>query len=175
MTESLDRQGAYARDMRAKGLLEPSLEMAGRLAEDADRLGQTHGKAVTALQDAEVLSGRLGREGFQSYEADAAIKEARRAIKEGNYARALEHVDRAQSAFARRRNAREALAKAIAETQRQVELLKAADFPMLPDVQEVLGRAEREFRQGNYSGSSEDLRIATVLLSQAPAASRPAS
>ena len=175
VTESLDRQVAYARDMRSKGLLEPSLEMAGRLAEDADRLGQTHGKAVTALQDAEVLSGRLGREGFQSYEADAAIKEARRAIKEGNYARALEHVDRAQSAFARRRNAREALAKAIAETQRQVELLKAADFPMLPDVQEVLGRAEREFRQGNYSGSSEDLRIATVLLSQAPAASRPAS
>ncbi len=175
VTESLDRQVAYARDMRAKGLLEPALEMAGRLAEDADRLAQTHGKALTALQDAEVLSERLGREGFQSYEADAAIKDARRAIKEGHYTRALEHVDRAQSAFARRRNAREALAKSLADTQRRVELLKAAEFPMLPDVQEVLGRAEREFRQGNYSGSSEDLRIATVLLSQAPADSRPAS
>jgi hypothetical protein len=42
---------------------------------------------------------------------------------------------------------------------------------MLPDVQEVLGRAEREFRQGNYSGSSEDLQIATVLLSHASRAS----
>ncbi|HII40839.1 MAG TPA: hypothetical protein HA326_06455, partial [Thermoplasmata archaeon] len=108
-------------------------------------------------------------------EADAAIKDARRALKEGNYVRALEHVDRAHGAFVRRRNAREALAKSLAETQRRVELLNNADFPMLPDVQEVLGRAEREFRQGNYSGSSEDLQIATVLLSQGsrPAAPRP--
>jgi len=38
-----------------------------------------------------------------------------------------------------------------------------------------LGRAEREFRQGNYSGSSEDLQIATVLLTQTskPAVARP--
>lgn len=166
VTERLERQIAYARDMRAQGLLEPALEMAARLAEDADRLSETHAKAITALQDAEVLYSRLGREGFQSYEADAAIKDARRALKEGNYTRAMEHVDRAQAAFARRRNAREALAKALVETQRRIELLKPTEFPMLPDVQEVLGRAEREFRQGNYSGSSEDLRIATVLLSQ---------
>ena len=53
--------------------------------------------------------------------------------------------------------------------------MKAGDFPMLPDVREVLGRAEREFRQGNYSGSSEDLRIATVLLTQTPRFSRPSS
>lgn len=172
VTERLERQIAYARDMRAKGLLEPALEMAARLAEDANRLSDSHTKALTGLQDAEILYQRLAREGFQSYEADAAIKDARRALKEGNYTRSLEHVERAQSAFARRRNAREALAKALADTQHRVELLQAAAFPMLPDVQEVLGRAEREFRQGNYSGSSEDLRIATVLLSQTPRSPR---
>ena len=168
VTERLERQIAYARDMRAKGIIEPALQMASRLAEDAERLNESHGRALTALQDAEVVATRLGREGFQSYEADAAIKDARRALKEGSYTRALEHVDRAHAAFARRRDAREALASALAETQKRIELLRSADFPMLPDVQEVLGRAEREFRQGNYSGSSEDLRIATVLLSQAP-------
>jgi len=42
----------------------------------------------------------------------------------------------------------------------------------MPDIQEVLTRAEREFQQGNFSGSSEDLRIATVLLGQA---ARPAT
>ncbi len=166
VTEGVERQIAYARDMRAKGILEPALEMALRLEGDASRLAESHGRAVTGLEDAEVLYARLAREGFQSYEADAAIKDARRALKEGNYTRALEHIDRAHSAFARRRNAREALAKALAETQKRIEMLEAVDFPMLPDVQEVLGRAEREFRQGNYSGSSEDLRIATVLLSQ---------
>lgn len=170
VTEGLERQIGYARDMRAKGKLEPALQMAARLRGEANRLFDAHAKAVTGLQDAEVLYTRLGREGFQSYEADAAIKDARRAVKEGNYTRALEHVDRAQAAFARRRNAREALAKALTDTQRRIDLMNAVEFPMLPDVQEVLGRAEREFRQGNYSGSSEDLRIASVLLSQAPKA-----
>lgn len=174
ITDGVERQIAYARDMRSKGLLEPALAMAARLSAEADRLSEAHGKALTGLEDAEVLYSRLEREGFQSYEADAAIKDARRALKEGNYTRALEHVERAHSAFARRRNAREALAKALVETQKRIELLEAADFPMLPDVQEVLGRAEREFRQGNYSGSSEDLRIATVLLSQAARPSRGA-
>lgn len=172
VTEGLERRMARAREMRAKGLLEPALTMARRLVEDADRLADAHAKAVTGLQDAEVLYGRLGREGFESYEAEAAIKDARRAYNEGNYSRTLEHVDRAHSAFARRRNAREALAKALAETQKRIELLKVTDFPMLTDVREVLGRAEREFRQGDYSGSSEDLRIATVLLGQAPKGDR---
>ncbi len=166
VTERIERQVTYARDMRTKGLLEPCLEMAKRLEADTAHLAESHRKAVTGLQDAEVLYSRLEREGFHSYEADAAIKDARRALREGNYVRAVENVERAHGAFVRRRNAREALAKALADTQKRVELLKAAEFPMLPDVQEVLGRAEREFRQGNYSGSSEDLQIATVLLSQ---------
>lgn len=167
VTERIERQLAYAREMRRKGLLEPCLEMAMRLEGDTAHLAESHTRAVTGLQDAEVLYSRLEREGFHSYEADTAIKDARRALKEGNYVRAQEHLDRAHAAFVRRRNAREALATALAQTQKRVELLRAAEFPMLPDVQEVLGRAEREFRQGNYSGSSEDLQIATVLLSQA--------
>ncbi len=54
------------------------------------------------------------------------------------------------------------------ETESQLtavrEQLTGAEVPFLPDVQELLGRAEREFRRGNYSGSSEDLQIATILL-----------
>lgn len=166
VTERLERQVSYARDMRAKGLLEPCLEMAERLMEDTSRLAESYAKATTGLADAEVLYSRLSREGFHSYEADTALKDARAALKEGSYARAQEHVDRAHGAFVRRRNAREALGKALAETQRRVEMIRGVDFPMLPDVQEVLSRAEREFREGNYSGSSEDLQIATVLLGQ---------
>lgn len=171
VTDRLERQVTYARDMRSKGLLEPCLEMAERLMEDTSRLSESHAKALTGLKDAELLYSRLTQEGFHSYEADSALKDARRALREGSYGRALEHVERAHGAFVRRRNAREALAKALAETQRRVELIRAVDFPMLPDVQEVLTRAEREFRSGNYSGSSEDLQIATVLLGQA---SKPA-
>ncbi len=166
VTERIERQVAFARDMLARGMIEPALSMAKRLHDDSVTLGDAHHRTATGLADVEVLYSRMVREGFQSYEAEAAIKEARLAVKEGNYTRALEHLDRTHVAFARRRNAREALAKALEGTRRRVEILSNVEFPFLSDVQEVLGRAEREFRQGNYSGSSEDLQIATVLMTQ---------
>lgn len=168
VTEHLEAQIAFARDMLEKGIIVPALEMTRRLADEAVALGQAHREAATGLADAEAIYAKLEREGFHSYEADAAIKDARRAVKEGSYGRALEHLQKAHAAFVRRRNAREALAKALEDTQRRVASLQEAQFPLLPDVREVLGRAEREFRQGNYSGSSEDLQIATVLLSREP-------
>jgi len=175
VTERIERQIAFARDMLGRGMIGPALSMSKRLRDDSVALGDVHHRAATGLADAEVLYSRMVREGFHSYEAEAAIKEARHALKEGAYTRTLEHLDRAHAAFARRRNAREALARAIEETRARIQTLSGADFPFLPDVQEVLGRAEREFRQGNYSGSSEDLQIATVLLTQTskPAVARP--
>src|SRR3970282_1185572 len=104
------------------------------------------------------------REGFHSYEADTAIRDARKALREGSYARALEHLQPAHAAFVRRKNVRQTLAKAIEETRARVVQLQDAGLPFIPDVQELLGRAERELRDGNFSGSSEDLRIATLLL-----------
>src|SRR6266699_2475351 len=131
------------------------------------------GEATKGLADAEVLYSRLQREGFQSYDADVALRDARRAVREGNYARAKEHLERALQAFLRRTNAKQALAKAIVETQTRSKLLQGSGLTFLPDSQDVLGRAEREFAGGNYAGSSEDLRLATVLLDQATRAPGP--
>jgi hypothetical protein len=173
VTERIDRQIAFARDMLSKAMIPASLEMARRLAEEAVALGEAHVKASTAISDADVLYARLVREGFHSYEADAAIKDAKRAFREGSYARVLEHVEKAHEAFSKRRNAREALARALEETRKRVIALQDTRYPLLPDVQEILGRAEREFRHGNYTGSTEDLQIATVLLSRAAKAATP--
>lgn len=167
VTERIEKQIAYAREMLAKGLIEPASAMSRRLVEEAASLGEDHAKASTSLADAELLYLRLQREAFQSYEADAALRDARRALRQSNYAGVKEFVDRAQEAFARRRNAREALAKAISDTRKRIAILSDRQVPLLSDIQEVLGRAEREFSEGNFSGSSEDLQLATVLLSQA--------
>src|SRR5437867_11042354 len=129
--------------------------------------------ASTTLSDVECLSGRLLREGFHSYAADAALRDARRTIREGSYDRAIEHLERALQAFARRTNARASLGKSIEETRTRVRLLAGSGLSFMPDIQEVLGRAEHEFQQGNYSGSSEDLRIATVLLDRVTRAPTP--
>lgn len=163
-TDRIESQLEIANDMLAKGLIDPGASMIRRLSKEAEALGQTYGNAVTGLADAEVLYAQLQKEGFHSYEADAAIRDARRSIREGNYARAMEHLEKAHAAFVRRRNVREALAKAIEETRTRVVVLKDSGLPFIQDVQELLRRAEREFQDGNYSGSSEDLRIATLLL-----------
>jgi hypothetical protein len=164
LTQVLEEQMRMARDMIGRGLIEPGAAMAIRLRGEAKLLGDRYRKATTTLKDADVLYGRLQAEGFHSYEADAALRDARRSLREGGYARAIEHLERALLAFARRTNARAALAKAIEDTRQRVRLLEGRGLTFMPDIQEVLGRAEREFYHGNYSGSSEDLRIATVLL-----------
>ncbi len=173
VTERVETQLAFVRNMLDKGIVPPALEMSRRLAEEAVALGKAHDEAATGLADAETIYAKLVGEGFHSYQADAAIKDARRAVREGSYARALEHLDKAHAAFVRRRNAREALAKALEETRKRISALQESQVPLLPDGREVLTRAEREFRDGNYSGSSEDLQIATVLLGKGTRAESP--
>ena len=164
LTVSVELQAKMARDLLDRGLIEPAAAMATRLHVETKSLGDQYRKATTTLSDAEILYSRLQREGFHSYEADAALRDARRCLREGSYARSIQHLERALQAFARRTNARASLAKAIEETRTRVKLLAGGGLSFMPDIQEVLGRAEREFHQGNYAGSSEDLRIATVLL-----------
>ena len=165
-TERLERHIEAAWASLARGLIEPGIDMARRLSKEAEALGGEYRAATTGIQDAEILYAQLTREGFHSYDAETAVRDARKALREGSYRRALDHLERANAAFVKRRNVRETLAKAIAETRARVQVLGEKRLPFLPDVQELLGRAEREFRDGNYSGSSEDLRIATLLLGQ---------
>jgi hypothetical protein len=163
-TERLERQLELAKEILARGMIESGVTVAKRIAKETEGLEDLFRAATTRLADAEILYGQLNRQGFHSYDAETAMRDARKSIREGNYARAIEHVQRAHGAFVRRQNVREALAKAIEETRSQVATLERSGLPFIPDVQELLGRAEREFRDGNYSGSSEDLRIATLLL-----------
>ena len=174
-TERLERHIEAAWASLARGLIEPGIDMARRLSKEAEALGGEYRAATTGIQDAEILYAQLTREGFHSYDAETAVRDARKALREGSYRRALDHLERANAAFVKRRNVRETLAKAIAETRARVQVLGEKRLPFLPDVQELLGRAEREFRDGNYSGSSEDLRIATLLLGQSgkPAGPNP--
>jgi len=167
LTERHEGQTKMARDLLAKGLIEPGSAMATRLMREVMSFGETYRKATTGLADAEVVYGRLKGEGFRSYDADVALEDTRTAVRKGNYARAIEHLERAFEAFQRRTNAGQTLAKSIFETQARIEGLQGSGLSFLPDIQDVLARAEREFAGGNYSDSSEDLRLATVLLDQA--------
>ncbi len=164
LTQSIEADVKIARDHLGRGSIETAAAITSKLQVETKSIGDKYRKATTTLADAELLYSRLQREGFHSYEADAALREARRAIREGSYGRSISHLERALQAFARRTNVRGALAKSLEETRTRVRFLAGSGLSFMPDIQEVLERAEREFKKGNYGGSSEDLRIATVLL-----------
>ncbi len=164
LTAPLEGQMRMAREALESGLIEPAAAMATRLRGEVASLDAVYREATHGLADAELLYARLQREGFQSYEADAAMRDARRSIREGKYARGVDHVDRVLRAFARPANAREAHARALDETRTRALLLQGNGFGFFPETQEIIARAEREFQRGNLLESSEDLRIATVLL-----------
>jgi len=166
LTNGVEADLKSAREMLDKGSIEASIAVAVRIQGELEVIGNSYRKATTGIADAEILYGRLQREGFHSYEAEVALRDAKRSVREGNYARAVEFLERALHAFARRTNAREALGRAIEETRKRAQFLRGSGLSFLPDIQEVLTRAEREFQNGNFVGSSEDLRIATVLLDQ---------
>ena len=167
LTNGVEADLKNAREMLDQGLIEASNAITIRIRGELEVLGNSYRKATTGIADAEILYGRLQREGFHSYEAEVALRDARRSVREGNYPRAVEYLERALHAFGRRTNAREALGRAIEEARKRAQFLRGtAGLSFLPDIQEVLTRAEREFQSGNFVGSSEDLRIATVLLDQ---------
>src|SRR5439155_496167 len=78
LTHEVETQVKMARDMLDRGLIEPAAAMASRLQDDVKSIAEHYRKASTTLADAETLYGRLQREGFHSYAADAALRDARR-------------------------------------------------------------------------------------------------
>src|SRR6059036_39280 len=150
----------------ALGDAEGATKVASEIDAKATLLKNLYLDTTKSFDATEAQMSYLRGEGVLTNEADVALRDTRRSIREGNYARAIEYLEQALHAFARRTNAREALGRAIEETRKRVQFLRGSGLTFLPDIQEVLTRAELEFHQGNFVGSSEDLRIATVLLDQ---------
>ena len=70
----------------------------------------------------------------------------------------------ARRALGKRLELRDRLARTIEETKRKVEQLRAIGTDYANDVEEMVLRAEREFENGDFATSSEDLKIATLLI-----------
>src|SRR2546421_159739 len=165
-TSELEQSLHEATRQLALGDAEGATKVANEIEEKATLLRKLYIDTTKSFDATEAQMSYLRGEGVLSYEADVALRDTRRSIREGNYARAIEYLERGLHAFARRTNAREALGRAIEEARKRVQFLRGSGLTFLPDIQEVLTRAENEFHQGNFVGSSEDLRIATVLLDQ---------
>lgn len=163
-TGRLTSQLSIVRDVLFRGVIEPASEMARTLLGDAQSLGRSYREAKEGLADAEAQYSRLVREGILSSDVDLAIRDARRAMRDGDYSRALRHIEEAATRIDRIMNEREGLERSLKANRERATALEERD-PFLPDVEELLVRAEKEFREGRYTESEEDLVIAKVLRS----------
>ncbi len=167
--DALTERVGSLRDAMAQGFPDPTTAMVvvRRLSNEAVHVADQYTRARKVLEHAKRVHARLKLGGFVSYEVDAALLDARRALEAGEWTRVREDVGRASHVFVQRRDERDVLAKGIGEIQERVSLLNGFRLPLLPDVQEILDRAREEFESGRYSGANEDLLFATALMTQA--------
>ncbi len=162
-TGRLGSQLAITRDVLHRGVIDPAAGMARRIFEDARSLEEGHTKVTAGIAGATNRYSALVREGHLSATADRAILDARRASRDGRYPEAQKHVEDAEAAISRAESEREALAKSLKDHRHRVTVPEHATH-FLPEAKEILGRAEKAFNEGDYSGSSEDLVLATLLM-----------
>ena len=157
------------REALVAGRLDPEVAqvVARHLFEEVRERVARYTRACRVVERADHVYARLQQEGFCSYEVDGDLGEARVALQEGDWAGVREGVGRALRSFLDRRKDRDALAKSIAEIHEGIALMGDAPTPVLPDIQEMLGRAMRELRSGQFSGASEDVLFARALVAQA--------
>ena len=164
--EVLAGQVASARDALARGFLDPTTAqvVVDRLSEGVAGFVDRYGQAQRALERAQRVYGRLQEGGFCSYEVERALVDARHALGSGEWGAFKESVHRATQSFVRRRRERDSLSRTIAGLHEEVFGLDGTPLPLLPDIRELLARAEQEFQRGRFSGANEDLLLATALL-----------
>jgi len=95
---------------------------------------------------------------------DDPVDDAKRSLAQGQYDRATEQSGDARRALGKRQEVRDRLARMIEDTKRKVEELRAVGIDYANDVEEMVLRAEREFENGDFVNSSEDLKIASLLM-----------
>ena len=170
--EKLLEQGRILLRRAKIGEAKEAFEKADREAQRAE-IDLEH--ATKAVKEAEDSLASLARSGFLPEEAQHALRDAKQVLAEGRYERAEELAAEARRALGKRQEIRERLARTIEETKRKVEELRAIGTDYANDVEEMLLRAEREFENGDFVTSSEDLKIASLLIGprSAPHKGRP--
>ncbi len=151
----------------AKGKLVAAKEVFDDAAQEGVALGTAYRTLLDAMTDAQRAIEEVRREGLPSEEAESALSRAKTAMKAGNYHLAASCAEDVQFAVRRAREQREGLRTWLEESKVQVVRLKEMGLAFVNDVEEMVEKADREFVSGDYAGTTEDLRIAALLMKPA--------
>ncbi len=144
-----------------------AMAVARQLSDEVASFARQYPRARNLLERVERVHARFRQDGFSSDDVDAALGEARRALREGDWTAFREKLRRVSHAYLRLRSDQQALSRSISEIDDRVDLLSGFRLPLLPDVEEILVRAKEEVRSGRISGANEDVTLARSLMLQA--------
>ena len=135
-----------------------------RAEKEALMVSNQYRKAVTSIESAELSMRDLSKSGMADPDAERRLKDAKKALSEGKYLRALDLADESKKSAAKKVDVHESLAKGLEKLRENLDNLRNAGVPFADEVEEVLSRAEREYEEGDYVACSKDMKIASVLL-----------
>lgn len=171
VADSLEEKAIRAWQAFSQGIPDAAtmVEVARRVRDEVAAFAKGYRPSRDLLDDAERVHGGLREEGFRSNDVDAALCLARHALEEGDWPVVKEKVSLASQAFVRLREEREGLAQAITEIAARVNTLKVCRLPLLPAVEDILGRASEEILTCRLPEAREDLGRANALMMRATA------
>ena len=156
------------RTLLDKGRLSAAIDVLNEAAQEAVGLGTQYRQVLEELSRAAAALDTLKGEGLESLEAESAFARAKASAKQGNYALALACVEDVHLALAKQRDFRDGLRVQIAAVKAQIDMLRDSGRAFVNDVEEMVAKAEKAFDNGDYQGTSDDLRIASLLMAGAP-------
>ena len=151
-----------------KGKVSAAIEVFNEAAQEAVSLGTQYREVLNAMTTASAAVDALRGEGLSVTEAEISMGRAKAALKQGNYALAAKCCDDVHLAAANQRKFRDGLRMLLDETKAKVTRLRDTGVAYVNDAEEMVLKAEREFANGEYEATNDDLRIATLLLGSGP-------
>ena len=151
-----------------KGKVSAAIEVFNEAAQEAVSLGTQYREVLNAMTTASAAVDALRGEGLSVTEAEISMGRAKAALMQGNYALAAACCDDVHLAAANQRKFRDGLRTLIDETKAKVTRLRETGVAYVNDAEEMVLKAEREFANGEYEATNDDLRIATLLLGSGP-------
>jgi len=166
-TNSVNQSLELGRSLVNKGRIAEAVDVFNDTAQEAVALGTQYRALLDRLSEASKAIHEMQKEGLPAADAEAAFGRAKAALKAGNYALATSCAEDVHAVVTQQREMRDGLRTWIDEAKKQIEKLHELGLAIINDAEEMVGKAEREFENGDYAATGEDLRIAGLLMKPA--------
>ena len=150
-----------------RGDLEEGENLFAEAQQEAVRVGKAYRGQLDNLTGAAKAVESMREEGLPTADAESALARGRAAMEAGNFIFAAACVEDVHEAVRRQRELRDRLETWLAESKAQISTLRDLGLVFVNDVEEMIGKAEEAFRRGDFGATSEDLRIASLLIKPA--------